>query len=407
MNPVYGADRFPRPDFDGGHILPKVQQPAAHSLFMEYFDVLLLLAALVFASWLALKKRSRKGLFFLTLFSIAYFGFIRKGCVCSVGSLQNVVLSFFDSAYTVPFSVALFFLLPLVFALFFGRTFCSSVCPLGAIQDVVILKPQKLPRWLSKTLGIFPYFYLGFAALFAATGAGFIICRFDPFVSFFRLSGHPPIFILGILFLVVGMFIARPYCRFFCPYGVLLNWLSRFSAKHLSITPSSCIQCRLCEDSCPFDAIQKPQQFKPETNNKNGRRRFTWLVIFTPLVMLIGGWTFSRLSLPLSTVHPRVKLARQLFTEEKTGIKQGGLELYAFKSSGTSKAALYKEVYKIQSRFRFGGWLLGIFLGIVFMIKMIGYSRHKSRRDYEPDRGNCLSCGRCMEYCPQKSDERN
>ena len=37
----------------------------------------------------------------------------------------------------VPLAVVAFFALPLVFALFFGRTFCAAVCPLGAVQELV------------------------------------------------------------------------------------------------------------------------------------------------------------------------------------------------------------------------------------------------------------------------------
>ena len=39
----------------------------------------------------------------------------------------------------------------------------------------------------------------------------------------------------GVAFAILGIFIARPYCRFLCPYGVLLNWTSRFSWKHMIV----------------------------------------------------------------------------------------------------------------------------------------------------------------------------
>ncbi|MHC5086583.1 MAG: 4Fe-4S binding protein, partial [Planctomycetota bacterium] len=41
-----------------------------------------------------------------------------------------------------------FFFSPLVFTLFFGRSFCAAVCPLGVIQDLVLLRPLKVPIWL-------------------------------------------------------------------------------------------------------------------------------------------------------------------------------------------------------------------------------------------------------------------
>ena len=36
----------------------------------------------------------------------------------------------------------------------------------------------------------------------------------------------------GGILLVSGVFIARPYCRFLCPYGILLRWASLFSRWH-------------------------------------------------------------------------------------------------------------------------------------------------------------------------------
>ena len=139
-----------------------------------------------------------------------------------------------------------------------GRTFCAAVCPFGALQDAVIVKPLRLPRWLAVPLGFLPVVYLGLAVLFAATGAEFVVCRFDPFVNFFRVGGSVEILALGACFLLLGTVVARPYCRFVCPYGVILGWLSRLSFLHATISPDSCVQSRLCEESCPVDAIRAP-----------------------------------------------------------------------------------------------------------------------------------------------------
>jgi len=103
----------------------------------------------------------------------------------------------FNPAYVIPVSVIVFFVVPLVFALFYGRTFCAAVCPLGAIQDAFILKPTSVPEWLASLLGVFPYVYLGLAVLFAATGAGFIICQYDPFIGFFRFGADFNMVIFG------------------------------------------------------------------------------------------------------------------------------------------------------------------------------------------------------------------
>jgi len=198
-------------------------------------------------------------------------------------------LSIFDRDYAVPIAVAVFFLLPLVFALFFGRVFCAAVCPLGAIQDLVLLRPISVPNWLESGLRLFAYVYLAAAVLFAATGSAFLICRYDPFVAFFRLNGNLNILIIGACLLVISVFIGRPYCRFICPYGVLLRELSRLSKWRVTITPDECIQCRLCEDSCPFGAIKRPTTDWPATEYGRSKKRLVVLIFLLP-VLIIFMW---------------------------------------------------------------------------------------------------------------------
>ena len=119
--------RFPPPDFESGHKVPITTVPAARAIYFQYLDVAVLAACLGLGSWLVYKPRSRKGLVALSIFSVLYFGFWRKGCVCAIGSLQNVALGLCDRGYAVPVTVSAFFVLPLVFAIFGGRTFCAAV----------------------------------------------------------------------------------------------------------------------------------------------------------------------------------------------------------------------------------------------------------------------------------------
>ncbi|MBT5926559.1 MAG: 4Fe-4S binding protein, partial [Verrucomicrobia bacterium] len=275
--------RFPAPEFVSGYDFPETAVPGPTQQWHQWIDVLVLAGALSLGAWFAIKKRSRRGLFWLMMFSLAYFGFYKQGCVCPIGSIQNVTLSVFNAHYAIPLTVLIFFLLPLAYSLFFGRVFCSSVCALGAIQDLVVIKPIQLPKKLTTGLSMIPHIYLGLAILLAATGAGMVICKYDPFIGFFRLNGQAPYLYLGAGFLLVGMFVARPYCRFFCPYGVLLGWMSRFARWHLSITPTTCIDCRLCETSCPFDAIDKPNVGLAREDRHAGAHRLGYLFVMVPV----------------------------------------------------------------------------------------------------------------------------
>jgi polyferredoxin len=394
------VERFPKPDFKSGYTRPVPNAPDPRSLGLEYLDVIVLLAALSLASYFALKLRSRKYIFLLMVFSLLYFGFWREGCVCSIGAIQNMTYAMFDSGYGIPLTVVAFFVLPLIFTLFFGRTFCAAVCPLGAIQDAAVVKHVNVPTWLAEVLGMFPYIYLGLAVLFAANGAGFIICQYDPFVGFFRFGATFNMVIFGFSLLLLGTVVARPYCRFICPYGVLLNWMSRLSKHHVTITPKECTNCRLCEESCPFGAINKPDEAEMPESKPSSIRRLVLLFTLLPILIFSSGWIVSQMYLPLSNQHKTVALAEEILLEEKGLRVESTLETRTFRSQGKPNAVLYEEAREIQDDFKTGGWFLGGFLGLVFGIKLINLSVRKKQIEYTANTGTCLSCARCFDYCP-------
>jgi len=397
---AFAQQRFPKPEFESGHTQPPTLTPDPRSVYLEYLDVFVLVVALSIMTWLVLKKRSRRGVFWMSIFSLAYFGFYREGCVCSIGAIQNVALALFNPGYKIPLTVIAFFVIPLLFTLFFGRTFCAGVCPLGAIQDLFVFRPKELKPWLQSMLGFIPYIYLGLGILYAATATDFVICRYDPFIGFFRLDATFFMFSIGGIFLLTGIFIARPYCRFFCPYGVLLNLMSRISKKHMTITPSDCIQCRLCEDSCPFDAIQKPVSVNIRENREKAVKRMMYLSLLLPVLILVGGWAGTRFHENLAQVNPKVRLANHLFEDENKMSDETLIEVDAFKSSGKTTEELYAEAASIIDDFYWGGMILGGFLGLALGLILIGMAKFYYRTDYTPNKGSCLSCARCMDYCP-------
>lgn len=392
--------RFPRPEFDSGYVQPTPETPEPRALSLEYIDVAVLLAVLSLVTWFLLKKRSRTGIFWASVFTLTYFGFYRNGCICSVGSVQNVALSLFNTGYSVSITVLAFFLLPLIFSLFYGRVFCAGACALGAIQDLIILKPITLPSWLQKTLGIFPFVYLGLAVLFAVTGTDFIICRYDPFVGIFRMGAEFTMIVLGIGMLLIGLFVARPYCRFLCPYGALLKVTSFFARRHMTITPAECIQCRLCASSCPFDAIEFPDDSNTKPDMERNLRKFILYLVLIPLWVAIGGFAVSSAHVFLSRAHPDVFLANLLVSRPEVKNDLDNLDVQIFLSSGKPLETLVEEAEVIQDQFYTGGWILGGFIGFVIGMTLLNQVVFRRKTDYEPHKGNCYSCGRCIKYCP-------
>ena len=75
-------------------------------------------------------------------------------------------------------------------------------------------------------------------------------------------------------------------------------------------------------------------------------------------------------------------------------------ESATFRGTGRQTSELYREALQIRREFYLGGWILGAFLGMVLVGKLILLSIRGERKDYEADRMKCISCGRCYKFCP-------
>ena len=395
--------RFPRPEFEGGYQFPQRQYINQRGPMWEYMDVAVLVIALSVAAYLAIKKRSRKGILWVSAFSLAYFGFYRQGCICAIGSVQNISLALFNKSYEIPLSALLFFVIPLLFALLFGRIFCASVCPMGAIQELTGFRQVRVPKWLNSILSAVPFVYLGLAILYSATKSDFIICRYDPFVGIFRLDAPYTMVIFGSLLLVTGIFVNRPYCRYLCPHGVLQRIFSTFSMVHVKISPDECKSCRLCESGCPYDAIlQADPVDKTGEAGKPVKGSLPYMLMIPLLAVCLGILTYN-IAPALSGVNPGVRLAREVRLEKEKGIKATSKAAVAFFESGKTEEELYAEESMIIGRFRSGAPWVGAFLGLSLGIGLFRFTVRNIRTEYVPDRGKCYSCGKCFTFCPVKA----
>jgi ferredoxin len=402
---AFCEQRFPPPDFESGYQIPSAATPPAAGLWSQYLDVAVLVVCLGVALWLIYKQRSRRGVFWLSLFSLAYFGFYRRGCICPIGSPQNVAYALFNPGYTAPLSALAFFVLPLVVALLAGRAFCAGVCPHGALQDFILIKPIKVPAWLEQGLSIIPFLFLGAGLACAATGAGFVICRYDPFVPLFRFSGSFFIIVAGVAFLLLGTFVGRPYCRFLCPYGALLRAASLVSKWRVRVTPDLCTQCRLCENSCPFGVIREPATgVVPPATLGQERWRLGWLLMALPLLVAVGAWGGSKLSPAASRLHPTVALADFYLRQQQNPVAYGVMtpEKLSLERVEENPEAVLSTAADLRRRFNLATILFGGWAGLVVGVKLIVLSVRKTRTDYEPDQGACYACARCFSHCPNE-----
>ena len=398
---VAGESRFPQPQFDTGHTVPQAVHPAFAELVPAWADVLILAGALAVSVWLVRKVRSRRWILAFSLICLAWFGFVKHGCICPVGSVQNVAVAAWMGG-GLPWFVAALFALPLLTALLFGRVFCAAVCPLGALQDLFIVRPQRVPRALDAVLRLVPLAVLSVGLVYAVNGAGYLICRTDPFVGLFRRSAPLPMLLTGMAVLLLGMVLARPYCRYFCPYGVLLEGCSRLAWRRVEVTEQTCINCRLCAGVCPVGAIATPREVLGDLARTHQFRRFLRVLLLVPAVLAGcagAGWLSGGF---VARAHPDVALVERLASTVAAD-EDLHPELEAFKRTGKSREWAETRAAETVGRFRGGCAGAGAFIGLVIVLRLLGLTQLSRRSVHEADRVRCIACGRCFAACPKNA----
>lgn len=186
--------------------------------------------------------------------------------------------------------------------LLLGRIYCSVVCPMGVMQDIIGFfhrkankklrynySPEK--RWLR--WGVFAVF-----VVCLIIGVPVVVTLLAPYSSFGRIVQNlfQPLYILinnglaaisahfdsyafyhrdvwvrsGVTFAVAAATFVivcilawrggRTYCNTICPVGTLLSVLARFSWLKVNFDDKKCIKCGLCARNCKASCIDFKNQ---------------------------------------------------------------------------------------------------------------------------------------------------
>ena len=175
------------------------------------------------------------------------------------------------------------FLTVIAVSLLLKRSFCSWICPVGTVSELLwkcgfnlFRRNFRAPPWLDIPLRGIKYLLLLFflyTILFRmgpADATAFIYSGYNKTADvrlldfFLNLSGAR-LMVIGFL-LVISLPVRNPFCRFLCPYGALTGLVSTLSPVKVTREKKTCVACGVCTQVCPsyIPVMQKERVFSPE-----------------------------------------------------------------------------------------------------------------------------------------------
>lgn len=206
-------------------------------------------------------------------------------------------IQFLPAVLALNVGVILFLIL---LTLAFGRVYCSVICPLGVLQDVMAKigkRGKKLPYSYSPALSWLRYGILSVFILALVAGIGSLVTLLAPYSAYGRIANslfQPlwmwgnnllaylseradsyafyemevwmkslPTFLIALTTLAVLVILTwrngRTYCNTICPVGTVLGLISRFSYFRITIDTEKCNNCGLCSHQCKAACINSKE----------------------------------------------------------------------------------------------------------------------------------------------------
>jgi polyferredoxin len=153
-------------------------------------------------------------------------------------------------------------------SLLLTRSFCSWICPVGTLSELLWKRGFALfrrnlrpPRWLDISLRGVKYLLLAFFVYSILLVMGgeqareFISSDYYKvadvrLLDFFLHLSATGLVVIGLLTLL-SLPLRNPFCRFLCPYGALLGLIALLSPTKVTREQKTCVSCGVCTQVCP------------------------------------------------------------------------------------------------------------------------------------------------------------
>ncbi|HUW06876.1 MAG TPA: 4Fe-4S binding protein [Williamwhitmania sp.] len=246
-----------------------IESESASKNWIKIAIKFILWIAFIFAVYLVIRKKklSTKVRNSIYLASVIIFGVILGSDPSPMGTIKDAVVLFATKGAIFPprlIALSAFLIMVIVF----NKSICAWGCQLGTLQDLIfrinrknkskpIFKQYKIPFAFSNSIRSIFFILLSIIAFVWALD---IVEFIDPF----KVFKPSVISIIGWIFigliLIFSLFVYRPWCTLFCPFGLFGWFFEKLSIFKIRVDYSKCIACDACVKSCPstvMDSILK------------------------------------------------------------------------------------------------------------------------------------------------------
>lgn len=171
----------------------------------------------------------------------------------------------------------------IVISFLLGRIYCSTVCPIGTLQDIILKFRRKLPGF-NRPYTYHPprkvrYHILIIYIVCLILGVTAIPYWIEPWnimrnicstvnpdaiaTTWLTLgigigAGMAAGIVSAILLFICAIFTGRGFCTTICPIGTALGALDDMGLTlyHIEIDPDKCINCMKCEEVCKSQCVK-------------------------------------------------------------------------------------------------------------------------------------------------------
>ena len=164
----------------------------------------------------------------------------------------------------------------LILSIFFGRLFCSWICPVGCLQECLSSVNNKNPKQGWKNYIKYGIWIVWFSTIILC----FIFRKNEIKIDFLYMTDHGIsvaeisnyVIYYGVIILVfipAVLFGKRIFCHYFCwiaPFMVIGTKIRKFlhlPGVHIEYDKNKCISCNKCSNVCPM-GIDVAQTIKEE-----------------------------------------------------------------------------------------------------------------------------------------------